>query len=568
MKIKVAILGFIILLFHAFAAPAGAQDDSGAKIVSAVQYIQNGEYDKAQSLLSEVISSDPKSDAAWYYLGLCYANKSDVEMTEVCLRNAVDIDGSNYWYRYKLAALYALTKREELTIDIYEKLLVDFPKKSDLYFELVELYSSQGDYEKSLETIGEVEKVFGMTESLAIYRFNLLMHMKRQEEAYKSLEEYNSKYSSPYVLVALANQHLAEYCDSLALKCYDEALDLAPDYAPAVIGKAETFRVTSRYDEYFKVLADYMKLSSETAAEKSRYLSRVLQNSEPNFIARYKTGLDEAMENALEVHPSDSNVLSLAGLYYLSTERVDKASGLFRKNMEEHQSSSSTHQAYAEFLMYSGDWDSLANLGRESFEKFPDKFLFLELALMADRTLKRNKEALELCDKTLATSPSDTAVLVSLWSAKGDICYELNDQKSAFKAYEKALKYKPDYIYVLNNYAYFLCESGKKMKKACEMSRKTVEAEPDNATYLDTYGWILFKMGKPQEALKHFKRAMLYGGKDSAVILDHYAEVLFALKEYDRAMVYWNKALLINDGEIADLQERIQLRKQQKDKTR
>ena len=100
------------------------------------------------------------------------------------------------------------------------------------------------------------------------------------------------------------------------------------------------------------------------------------------------------------------------------------------------------------------------------------------------------------------------------------------------------------------------------------MSRKTVEAEPDNATYLDTYGWILFKMGKPQEALKHFKRAMLYGGKDSAVILDHYAEVLFALKEYDRAMVYWNKALLINDGEIADLQERIQLRKQQKDKTR
>jgi tetratricopeptide (TPR) repeat protein len=71
-------------------------------------------------------------------------------------------------------------------------------------------------------------------------------------------------------------------------------------------------------------------------------------------------------------------------------------------------------------------------------------------------------------------------------------------------------------------------------------------------------------MGKPEEAKTHFKRAMLYGGKDSVVILDHYAEVLFALGEYDRAMVYWNKALKNNKGEVKDLEERINMRKQQK----
>ena len=47
------------------------------------------------------------------------------------------------------------------------------------------------------------------------------------------------------------------------------------------------------------------------------------------------------------------------------------------------------------------------------------------------------------------------------------------------------------------------------------------------------------------------------------MILEHYAEVLFELGEYDRAMVYWNKALKINKGEIADLEERINMRKQQ-----
>ena len=95
------------------------------------------------------------------------------------------------------------------------------------------------------------------------------------------------------------------------------------------------------------------------------------------------------------------------------------------------------------------------------------------------------------------------------------------------------------------------------------MSRRTIEAEPDNSTYLDTFGWILYLLGRPEEAKTHFKRAMLYGGKESPVIMDHYAEVLYALGEYDRAMVYWNNARMINNGEIKDLEERINLRKQQ-----
>ncbi len=111
---------------------------------------------------------------------------------------------------------------------------------------------------------------------------------------------------------------------------------------------------------------------------------------------------------------------------------------------------------------------------------------------------------------------------------------------------------------MLNNYAYYLSEEGRKLKKAYAMSKKTVEAEPDNATYLDTFGWILHLMGKDLEAKPFFKHAMLYGGKDSAVILDHYAEVLYALKEYDLAQVYWRQAQAKNtDGEIPGLEERV-----------
>lgn len=560
MKIYSLILALLVSS-SVFAQPR--VEDTGNMIVSAVTEYNEGNRAKASAILQKIVEMEPSNDAAWYYLALCSVAEKDVEMAEVRFRKAVELDPGNFWYRYRLAAIYAMTSRPELTTDIYEKLLKDFPKKSELYFDLAELYSAQGENEKALETLKEIETVFGITESVAVYRFNLLMRMQRQEEAYKSLEEYNDRYSSPYVLATLAEHQLSMYNDSTALAYYDEALDIAPDYAPALLGKAETLRMTRKYGEYFKVLDDFVSNPSDVAKAKTDYLSEVIRRSDPKFIRTFIPQLDGIIEKTLQTHPSDSSILSLAGLYYYSTDRKDEAKSKFRQNAVSHPSSLSAAASYVEFLMYAEQWKELTEEGRKAYARFPQETAFLEMASMGHYNLEEYDKVLEICDKVLEVAPSDSSKTLRAWSTKGDIYHQLGSPKKSYKAYEKALKINPDYVYVLNNYAYYLSLEGRNLKKAHAMSRKTIEAEPDNATYLDTFGWILFLMGRPEEAKPHFKHAMLYGGKDSAVILDHYAEVLFALGEYDRAMVYWNQALRKNDGDIKDLEERINLRKQQ-----
>ena len=560
MKIYSLILALLVSL-SVFAQPRVG--NTGNMIISAVNQYNEGNHVKASAILQKVVEADPSNDAAWYYLALCSVAENDVEMAEVRFRKAVELDPDNFWYRYRLAGIYAMTSRPELTTDIYEKLLKDFPKKSELYFDLAELYSAQGDNEKALETLKEIETVFGMTESVAVYRFNLLMRMQRQEDAYKSLEEYNDRYSSPYVLATLAEHQLSMYNDSTALAYYDEALDIAPDYAPALLGKAETLRMTRKYGEYFEVLDDFVSNPSDVARAKTDYLSAVIKRSDPKFIRTFMPQLDGIIEKTLQTHPSDSSVLNLAGLYYYSTDRKDEAKSRFRQNSESHPSSLSAAASYVEFLMYAEQWKELSEEGQKAYERFPQETAFLEMASMGHYNLEEYDKVLEICDRVLEVAPSDSSKTLRAWSTKGDIYHQLGSPKKSYKAYEKALKINPDYVYVLNNYAYYLSMEGRSLKKALAMSRKTIEAEPDNATYLDTFGWILFLMGRPEDAKPHFKHAMLYGGKDSAVILDHYAEVLFALGEYDRAMVYWNQALRKNDGGIKDLEERINLRKQQ-----
>ena len=565
MSIKYIIYSLISILI--FSSIAYAQPDSGNMLISAVNEYNEGKYGNAATILQRIIDTDPSNDAAWYYLAMCSMASRDVEMAEYRFEKAVELDPTNFWYRYRLAGVYAVTSRADLTVQMYEKLLQDFPKKSDLYFDLAELYAAQKEYQKALDTLDEIETVFGVTESVAVYRFNLLMQMQKQEEAYKSLEDYNGRYSSPYVLATLAEHQLNMYNDSTALAYYDEALDIAPDYAPALLGKAETLRMTRKYGEYFSALNDYVSNESDVARSKSDYLSAVIQRSDPKFLRAFMPQMDVIIEKTLQVHPSDSSALNMAGLYYYATDRADLAKDKFRENAQKNSSSIAATASYVEFLMYIDQWEELSSEAMVAYDRFPQEPTFLEMASLGYHNLEQYDKVLEICDKILQVAPADSAKTIRAWSTKGDVYHAMGNDKKSFKAYEKALKVNPDYIYVLNNYAYILSINGKNLKKALAMSRKTIEAEPDNATYLDTYGWILYLLGRAEDAKPHFKHAMLYGGKESAVILDHYAEVLFALGEYDRAMVYWNQAIRKNDGKsddkISGLTEKVEQRKQQ-----
>lgn len=558
-------LALIYMMCIGLSLPAAAQDQRSYEnlVITGVDLYSKGDYSAAKAVLKNVVENDPSNDAALYYMAMIAAYENDTELAETYFQAAAALDSGNFWYRYRLAKLYSLTGRQELAVDMYEKMLKDFPKEKDVYFELVEMYASQQEYQKALDTIAEIEEVIGVTETLAMYRFNILRIMDRHEEAYESLKKYNSRYSSPYVLSTLADYEMSMYNDSTALAYYDEALSLASDYAPALLGKAETYRVTRRYDEYFDVLYEYIGGQGAPMEAKAEYLMAVLQRTDPKFIRSFRPQLDVAVFKAVEAHPKDSVALQTAAIYFYSTERHDQAKVFFKENTETYPDSFGAAADYVEFLMYSDQWEELSQEGRKAYERFPKETTFLEMASVGDYNLGDYGKVLEICEKVLEVAPADSSKTLRAWSTMGDVYYKLGDSKKAFKAYGKALKVNPDYVYVLNNYAYYLSVEGRKLKKACDMSYKTVIAEPDNATYLDTYAWILHLQGKDDAAKLFFKKAMLYGGKESAVILDHYAEVLYALKEYDVAFIYWNMALQKDDGDVPGLNEKVLARKKE-----
>lgn len=562
-QITYTILAFLSAIFPCFHSSAQTRDSSyyENQVISAVEKYDANDFEGASGILREVIAEAPGNDAAHYYLGLSEFCLNHLDAAESELKTAVQLDSSNFWYRYRLALIYSATDRKELTIKMYEDLLRDFPKKNDLYYNLIDLYLSDNQSDKALETLSQIEAVFGKNDATAMTRFQLLARLGKQQEAYQSLEDYNKEYSSPQVLSVLGDYQMSMYNDSLAISMYDEALDLEPGFAPALLGKAEALRVTRKYDRYFSVVNKFLSDDNIPAEGKCDYLKAIMQRSDPMFLKTFMPRIDSMIVNTLAAHPKDSTMLLTAGIYYFGTDRDALAREYLKQNMELYPESLSAAANYMEVLMYSKDWDALISESEAAFRKFPQETAFLELSSMGHYNKGEYDKVLENCRTILSSAAGDSLKTLTAYSTMGDMYHQLGENAKAYKAYDKALEINSEYAPVLNNYAFYLSMEGKKLKKAASMSKITVDQEPDNPTYLDTYAWILYLQGKPEEAKPYFKHAMLYGGKDSVVILDHYAEVLYALKEYDLAMVYWNQAKLKNNNEIPDLDQRIKDRK-------
>ena len=533
-----------VLLFAALltGAAQGKLAVEGA-LVDAVADFSAGRYPQAKARLKALAATDPSVDAVWYYLGLTEALMGDPAGIEH-VSKAASMDPSNIWYKQRLALLYESEGMDDKVIEIYEDILKTRPEKTDFVYALLSLYIKNREYDKALGAIDELETVVGPDERSVTTRYDILRAQGKRAEAVQALKDYNEKYSSVTVLTALGEHYLTEYDDSLALTSFEEALSIDSSYPPAVIGKAEAYKMSGRSSAYFPYLQKLAGDPTFPAFSKSAYLSNILRNSSPQYIKGHESQFDSIMDAFLESSPSDTLSLSTAGTYFFSTGRTEKGLDLLEKCADAYPSSRDNRLRYLTSLLYANKWEEAHEKAAAAWNDFPEDLGFAEIDNIACNSLKDYDGIVSNCCRMISLHPKDTSVTIPALSMLGDALYQDGRPKEAFKTYKKVLKLRPDYNPVLNNYAYFLSLEGKQLSKAAKMSLKTVQTEPDNATYLDTYGWILHLQGKDAEAKPYFKHAMTHGGKDSATILEHYADVLDALGESSLARAYRSSAQL------------------------
>lgn len=523
--------------------------------IEGMRHYNENEYQQAVSVFSKVIEDSPEHDAALYYIALSHIALNDIHTGELFLEKAVSIAPTNYWYQERLAKLYYETRRTDLAIKAYEKLLAEHPTKSSMLYDILSLYSELDMYDKALKTLDKIEAIKGKNELTAEIRYEFHLRDGNYTQAYKAAQECFEKYPSPKVAFILGDLNKSMLKDSLAIEYYKLALDMDPKYTLANLGIAESAYNMMDLSTFFENINIFLTDKAVPVAAKNNYVKKYIP-------VLYRSNGEEAekmVTNVVNTHPTDTAALYMAGAYYFQLGKDSLGLDMFKRGADAYPEDYKINMEYCSVLYYTNSWQTLINHIDKLLTKFSDDLGLREMLAISYWQNGQINQAISQYDKMIKLAPKGSPILHLFYSSMGDLYHEQGETKKSYSCYEKALKINPDYNPTLNNYAYFLCLEGKKLKKAASMSKKTILSEPDNPTYLDTYAWILYHLGEYTEAKIHMKRAIVYGGNEEPTLLDHYAEILYALGEYDLAFIYWEQAE--KKDPLGGYTQKIQIRK-------
>ncbi|MDD2931290.1 MAG: tetratricopeptide repeat protein [Fermentimonas sp.] len=501
-----------------------------------------GKYDEAIDYFLHCYSIDSTNANVLVELGTFYNALQEKDKALDFYRKAVNYDKTNYYYNMMLAGLSKELGLNQEVVDIYEGLLELNPGKPELLFEIANAYADNGELEKAINQLDELEKSMGVSEALAINKFRLYSMLDNKEKAYEEIQQIIDKNPGDIrYLILMGDLYADDNQLDKAKGYYDQAKLIDPDYPALILSFVNYYEKTGSSDAAQTEIQKAITSSSMEVDTKIQLLTRYLSVLQQN-----KKDIKEAnplFQSLFEQHPNNTQLNLIYGnVLYLQGDKKG-AIDQFQIFINGNPDNPAGYEQILRVALPEEDFDKVKEVTTEALKHLPGEPQFYFYLGAVNFQQGNYKEALKVFEVGLDSANFNNPILESdFYGQIGDINYHLENKEVAFDSYEKALKLNPQNLPVLNNYSYYLSLEKRNLDKAEQMSGITVKLEPLNPTYLDTYGWILYEQGSYIMAKIYIEKAIEYGEEPSAEVYEHYGDVLFMTGEQEKAVEQWKKA--------------------------
>lgn len=517
-----------------------------------------GNYDQAIDLFQHCYALDSTNANVLVELGTFYNVLQEKNKALDFFRRSVTYDPDNYYYNMMLAGLSKELGLKQEVIDVYSHLSQLYPEKLDVRFELANAFAEAGEFQEAIDTLVELEKNTGINEMIALNKFRLYSMMDEKEQAFDEIKQIIEKNpSEPRYLILMGDLYLEENQDEEALKYYERAKAIDPDYPALILSMVNYYERTNDKQAAQAELQKAVANSSMDVEVKLQLLTRylgILQQSQQDM-----KQVNSLFETLFEQHPNNSQLNMIYGNVLLLQEDKEGASKQFEKYIEASPEDPAGYEQLLRIALSDQDLEKIKEVTTEALKHLPQEAQFYFYLGAVHYQQDNHQEALKVFEDGLANATMRNPIVESDFHGQiGDLNYFLGNKEKAFESYEKALQLNPQSLPVLNNYSYYLSLEKKDLDKAEQMSGITVKAEPTNPTYLDTYGWVLYEQGSYTLAKIYIERAIENSKEDdlSAEVVEHYGDVLFQTGEKEKALEQWKKAKELG-GDSPELDKKI-----------
>lgn len=540
-----------------------------------------GNNDAAYELLWAAYEINPLASEVLYELGLAHlsnasgsehplsalSTKDDslwVEQGDDMLAFAVDFEPSNPYFRETLAERYINTGRYEEAIPLYEKMAADKPNEQNLTL-LSRLYSVNDDLANAIKTLERLEQTAGYTEQMAVDKYHMYRSGGKLDESVKCIERLAAENpQEPRYRVMLSDVYLHDGYTEKALATLNAVLAEFPNNVMAKMSLLQYYQQNNEADKFEEMMTSIMLDEGMDSEGKFNILqSQTSRLLSANSIVRKENSAEDETASlfkhfceALSLPQEDENIGELFLLFCNETRQpVENYTKACNAILNVQPDNAHARLLLLQCLIREHDTEAMIALCHEGTRQNPGQLAFYYYEALGLLQTARLDEAISVFENAtlVINEDSDVEVAAEVYSSLGDLYHEAGKIEVAYEAYENSLKYVPNNLGCLNNYAYFLALEGRDLDKALAMSKQTVEAEPNNPTFLDTYAWVLYCKEQYTQAriyidqtLKNLPEEELESAS-SAGLYDHAGDIYYRIGERERALEFWQHAQRLSD---------------------
>lgn len=481
--------------------------DREVKLLAAKTQQEVGSHSEALGMYDSLLAKYPDYGPANYEkAGLLLKGGRLTDALECSLR-AVKSDPSNVWYQLRLASIYEQMQDGTHLAATWETIVKQHPQTLDYYYELSNAYIMANDIPSAVAVLNRVEKMVGVTEMVSLQKQRLWEAYGKHDKAQKEIEilaaamPQEVKYSAILAEIFMKQKQYAK-----AKVCYDRILAAKPDDEYIHISLASYYKAVGNGQQAYQELRIAFMNENIDPTSKLQILGGFYPNGEfYGSGAKYAFPLLDLVMGQCKDKTAYAlfygDVLMRQGKY---AEAVDQ----FRLALQKDSSTYEVWEAMLVCLSETDDEAAMLDFSRRAQALFPLHPLPYYLQAVVSYNHGHDAEVLEFLQRVENLGFNKGYLEKETYNLMAMSHYRMGERQAAFDYFEKYLTLNPDDVGILNNFAYFLSESGERLDQAEQMARKALSAEPENPTILDTYAWVLHRMGRSKEALPYAQKAV------------------------------------------------------------
>lgn len=439
----------------------GKQAYAGLALINL--YLRNGQSDKAAKLADGLVKSNPNNPSVLTVLGTTRLQVRDIKGARSSFEQALKLEPNLIEARFGLARADLAARDFESARQRIAAILKEQERNVDALFEMALVNEASGRDDEALKWLESAAEASS----------------QRQTRANSALVAWHLRKGTAPKALEAAKQLLAKL---------PEDVDALQAYAAAQLANGDDAGARS-------TLANASRRAGFEAANQ-------VQIARAMVSAKDLPGAAYALDKALTAEPGNLAANALLTQVELRTGEVAKAERRAQQIIAAHPKSAIGHSLMAEIAGSRNQTAAAIESLRRAHELEKSTATLMRLfGVLAAQD--GGKPAIALAESWLKTRPRDLIVQKAL----GDAYARAGNFVGARRAYEAALKTRPDDVELLNNLANALMRMND--PGALTVAEQALKLAPKSALLIDTAGWANHLAGNQTRALQLLRDARL-----------------------------------------------------------